>query len=112
MFQHRLGIITDLCVCLIVLLVFHDFDVIIFCFIPNFIEKPYNSNLRGIHADTGKYFEVNPYKEFLCSLELYQTTNDEMTNVAQGVHIFLFISDEHIIVKQSKKSMLQNNIYK
>ena len=36
---------------------------------------------------------------FLCTLD------------GQGVHQFFFISDEHI-VKQSKTSMLQNNIYK
>ena len=52
-----------------------------------------------------KFREVKPYKKvatfckfFLCTL------------VDQGVHHFLFISDEHI-VKQSKTSMLQNNIY-
>ena len=50
--------------------------------------------------------EVNPYKKVATFCKLFLSTV-----VDQGVHHFLFISDEHI-VNQSKTSLLQNNIYK
>ena len=49
--------------------------------------------------------EVNPYKIVATFCKRFLSTL-----VDQGVHHFLFISDKHID-KQSKISMLQNNVY-
>ena len=49
-------------------------------------------------------WEVNPFKKAATFRKLFLCTLFD-----QGVHHFLFIFDEHI-VKQSKTSMLQNNI--
>ena len=54
-----------------------------------------------------KYWEVNQYKKVATFCKLFLCIVVDQ----QGVHHFLFISNKHI-VKSSKKSMLQNNIYK
>ena len=57
-------------------------------------------------TNTGYFREVNPYKKSGCFCKLFFVYTH-----GSRCPPFLFISDE-LIFKQSKKSMLQNNIYK
>ena len=64
-------------------------------------------NVIALRLNLSKYNrEVNSYKKVPTFCKLFLCTL-----VDQGVHHFLFISDE-LIVKQTKTSILQNNIYK
>ena len=63
---------------------------------------------QGLEDSVGEVNDLNNLPAFFSGSEIREVNPYK---IDQGVHPFLFISDENI-VKQSKISMLQNNILK